>query len=409
MHISTAVKIGWVVMTLSAVSPLYAANGDSQGQGMFRMNPQHTGVVETKGVPHLPKLKWEFSTHGALYSSPVVAHHTIFVGSSDKHVYAVNTKDGTLKWRFSTKAPVSATPLVEGNHVYVVDNAGNFYALNARNGAQLWAFHTHEGNQIFDPWDYFYSSPTPVGALIVFGSANHHLYALDKHTGKLTWTFTAGAGIRSTPAYRDGYVYVGDWRGDFYKIDAKNGKMAWKYRNPNDSKEPVFQVGPYHVYWDSIQSSPAVDNSGVYYGSRDANTYSLDLKTGKPKWITPDGGTSWVPSSPALYHGTVYVGTSDAHVFEALNEKTGTVKWTFKTPSNVFASPVVDRGIVYVATGWGYSQWMPGPGDHVYALNATTGKELWSLPVTAPIDASPAVKDGVLYVASTNGTLYAYH
>jgi outer membrane protein assembly factor BamB len=56
-----------------------------------------------------------------------------------------------------------------------------------------------------------------------------------------------------------------------------------------------------------INSSPAVANGVVYFGSDDANVYALNASTGVKLWrrkIDPD-------SSPAVANGVVYLGSAD--------------------------------------------------------------------------------------------------
>ncbi|MEF8847384.1 MAG: PQQ-binding-like beta-propeller repeat protein, partial [Candidatus Paceibacterota bacterium] len=44
-------------------------------------------------------LKWKYKTGDSVYSSPAISSDgTIYVGSHDDHLYAINP-DGTLKWK----------------------------------------------------------------------------------------------------------------------------------------------------------------------------------------------------------------------------------------------------------------------------------------------------------------------
>ena len=63
---------------------------------VFRHDPQHTGRSSYKG-PDIPVKKWKFNTGADLKSSPAIGDDgTIYVGSRDEHLYAVNP-EGTLK------------------------------------------------------------------------------------------------------------------------------------------------------------------------------------------------------------------------------------------------------------------------------------------------------------------------
>ncbi len=66
-------------------------------------------------------------------------------------------------------------------------------------------------------------------------------------------------------------------------------------------------------------SSPIVENGVVYVGSSDGNIYALDAKTGKLIWRYATSGRIW--SSPTYWKGAVYVGSSDNRLY-ALNAPT---------------------------------------------------------------------------------------
>lgn len=75
-------------------------------------------------------LKWKFKTDGLVKSSPAIGKDgTIYVGSEDKYVYAINP-DGTLKWKFLTDGSVYSSPAIgEDGTIYVGSYDGNLYAI----------------------------------------------------------------------------------------------------------------------------------------------------------------------------------------------------------------------------------------------------------------------------------------
>src|SRR6266498_3306955 len=94
-------------------------------------------------------------------------------------------------------------------------------------------------------------------------------------------------------------------------------------------------------------------------------------------------------SSPAVVNGVVYVGSYDGNLY-ALNASTGAKVWSFATGDFIESSPAVANGVVCV-----------GSGDYsVYALDASTGAELWSFATGGYVFSSPAVANGVVYVGS---------
>jgi len=72
---------------------------------------QHTRRSEYSG-PASPREKWTFVTGGYVGSSPAIgADGTIYIGSRDTNVYAINP-DGSKKWEFATGGDVKSSPAI---------------------------------------------------------------------------------------------------------------------------------------------------------------------------------------------------------------------------------------------------------------------------------------------------------
>ncbi len=87
-------------------------------------------------------LKWAFQTQGIVDFSPGLGSDgTIYVGSRDNNIYAVNP-DGTKKWTFETRGTVDSSPTVgPDGTIYVGSRDNNIYAINP-DGTKKWAFET---------------------------------------------------------------------------------------------------------------------------------------------------------------------------------------------------------------------------------------------------------------------------
>ena len=101
-------------------------------------------------------------------------------------------------------------------------------------------------------------------------------------------------------------------------------------------------------------------------------------------------------SSPAVSGGVVYVGSRDAYLY-ALDASTGDLLWRYETGGSVVSSPAVSGGVVYVGS----------TDNRLYALDASTGDLLWRYETGGSVVSSPAVSGGVVYVGSTDNRLYA--
>jgi outer membrane protein assembly factor BamB len=69
------------------------------------------------------KVDWSFPTHNFVYGSPAVAEvpgtpPTVYIGSYNEHLYALDARSGRQRWRFPVGGPVPGTATVIGHTVY---------------------------------------------------------------------------------------------------------------------------------------------------------------------------------------------------------------------------------------------------------------------------------------------------
>src|SRR5208337_4114657 len=109
---------------------------------MFRHDMQHTGRSQFDTSANIGALKWAFTTGLYIDSSPAVgADGTIYVGSEDHNLYAINP-DGNLKWTFATGGGLYSSPALGADGTIYVGSWSpddNVYAINP-DGTQKWAF-----------------------------------------------------------------------------------------------------------------------------------------------------------------------------------------------------------------------------------------------------------------------------
>ena len=90
--------------------------------------------------------KWAFQTGDRVISSPAIGPDgTIYVGSNDKKLYAINP-NGTRKWAFSTGGVVKSSPAIGPDGTIYVGSYNildpyntKLYAINP-NGTRKWVF-----------------------------------------------------------------------------------------------------------------------------------------------------------------------------------------------------------------------------------------------------------------------------
>ena len=329
------------------------------GWAMFSKDATNSGQSATTGPTANVTEAWNVSM-GTVSSAAAVVDGTVYIGSGDANIYALDAETGAEQWRYATGGFVGSAPAVVDGVVYVGSNDGTVYALDAATGAEEWA-HTTGGS--------VRSSPTVADGTVYVGSNDGTVYALNAASGSEEWSVTTGGAVKSTPAVADDTVYVGSNDNTVYALNASTGAERWNVT-----------TGWY------VDSSPAVVDGTVYVGSADGNVYALDATTGSESWRHSIG--SQITTSPAVHDGTVYIGgpTTDAY---ALDAATGNRLWRFTT-NNVVSSPAVVDGTVYIGSG----------NSKVYGLKAASGAERWNVSTGSFVSASPAVVNGSVYIGS---------
>ena len=117
-------------------------------------------------------------------SSPAIGSDgTLYVGSRDSKLYAINPKSGVKLWEFKTRDWVYSSPAIGSDGtVYVGSNDGKLYAINGKTGVKQWEFKT--GDKVH--------SPPAIGSdgTIYVGSRDNKLYAIktdSKGPAKSPW------------------------------------------------------------------------------------------------------------------------------------------------------------------------------------------------------------------------------
>src|SRR5574337_206155 len=106
---------------------------------MFRGDLQHTGQSAYKGA-QTNSLKWSFKIDTRITSSPsIAADGTIYFGSIDGRLYAVN-QEGTTKWAFQVGNEITASPAIgKDGTIYVGARDKKMYAITPE-GKPRWTY-----------------------------------------------------------------------------------------------------------------------------------------------------------------------------------------------------------------------------------------------------------------------------
>ena len=186
------------------------------------------------------------------------------------------------------------------------------------------------------------------------------------------WVFTTGGDVTATPTVEEDAVYVPDFAGNLYKIDASTGTAIWS------TKISAYTGNPKSF----SRNSPAIVGNEIILGDQvSATVLAIDKNTGNLLWktVVDPLSSARITSSPVVFNGRIYVGVASRQEVSslipgfvlsfrgsvsALDLNTGAVIWTtYTVPDGYTGGSVwgsnlavdIDRGSLYATTGNNYS------------------------------------------------------
>lgn len=217
----------------------YVGSGDGLVYGIDVAAGRETWRFETAGT-ELDAGEYGFD-RTQIQASPAVADGTLYIGSRDASLYAIDPSDGRVRWTFGDgSAWVVASVAVHDGRVFNGrSSSGRFRAIDAASGAELWVHET--GGLVF-------SSATVVGSTVYVGSGSGRLFAFDAATGAVRWSLATDGPIVSSPAVWDGRVYVGSDDGTVYAVKAAQGAAPRRavYFDETRASKSFFGSRPEH-------------------------------------------------------------------------------------------------------------------------------------------------------------------
>lgn len=335
----------------------------------FRGNPQLTGVATANLAPPLTLL-WAYSAQDAIESTAAIHQGTVYVGSLDGQLYALDLHTGALVWQYQADGEIKSSPTIADSTVYFGDEAGTFHAVAIQSGRRRWTFAAAAG---------IVSTANHAADRLYFGSYDQHLYCLDAAAGTLIWKIATEGYIHSAPALYENRVVVAGCDGYLRLLDRADG-----------TQHQQIALGGY------VASSAAIHAGSAYLGTFGNEVLSVDLGAGTIRWRYAHAVRKFpFYSSPAATDHAVVIGGRDKLV-HALDPHTGQPLWTFAAGARVDSSPVIAGEYIYVAA------------RALSALALASGAEVWRFETGAAIAASPAIAADRLVIGATDGTLYCF-
>jgi outer membrane protein assembly factor BamB len=257
---------------------------------------------------------------------PAYDSNRVYFGTQDHRVVAVDRVSGAVRWQANTGNTASAVTagknlLVVGNVVVLGDV--DLYAFDRGTGALRWTFRPND----FDaPGGHrFCADSSTIYASSFYG----FVYAVDAQSGALRWTAQVPGGPERTatsdPVVSDGVVFVGVWHethpltGGLAALDAASGDVLWVHEfTPVAATHDSYSLGGAAIYGSLVIASAA-----------DGRVYGLDRASGDVRWVAPGvDGYPYNDLRGLALAGSTVVLSSWSGTAQGLDAATGAVRWS---------------------------------------------------------------------------------
>ena len=343
------------------------------------------------------KILWTYITGGAIISTPAIGYGYIYFGSSDGYVYCL-TNAGLLQWRYRTGAAVYASPAI-GEAVYISSEDQYVYALDPILGNRKW-------RTLLDTSP---TSPTLGNDGTLYVATLVNLYTLTK-LGSILSKYISGS--RASPTVsQDGTLYLpsGEFIYSIQTIVSKNTSSGWLTFGQNNQRQSKYNAAISGIiftrkkfFLGPIFSSPCIIQNILYIGGG-SKLYAIDTKTNLIVWSYTTNGI--VNSSPTvLEDGTVFFGSTDGYIYSL--SSSGTLIWRFKTESDGIRDAFIQGTNSTITLSNGYAIF--GSFDYyIYCISSTEGTLVWKIKTGGWVQGSAAVSGTTVYIGSADYKLYA--
>ena len=316
-------------------------------------------------------LSWGLGTQGQRHSTL----NNINAKSINKLVPVWSMSFGGEKQRGQ-----QSQPLVHNGKMFVTASYSRIYAVDAKTGQKLWKYEHRLPEGIMPCCDVINRGAALYDNLVIFGTLDAQLVALDQNTGKVVWRekiddYSAGYSYTAAPLIAEGLLLTGVSGGEFGVIgrvearDPRTGKMVWT--------RPV--VEGHMGYKDGKENGIS--------GTTNASWPGETWKTGG---ATPWLGGTYDPQTGLAYFGTGNPGPWNSHVRKgdnlysastvAIDVKTGKIVWHYQnTPNDGWDYDGVNEFVTFDMDG----KRMGAKADRngfFYVNDATTGKLVNAFP-----------------------------
>ena len=217
------------------------------------------------------KMMWKIKTQGPVLGAVRISGGTAYVGASDHKMRAIDIKTGKELWAYGGVAGyIVARPLVADGKVIFGAWDNTLYALNASDGGEAWKWKGGKDGMHFSPASVW---PVSANGKVFIAVPDRFLTAIDIKTGNTVWRTNASVVRESAGLSEDG--------GMVFAKTMKDSVVSYSTQGDTPKEIWASNVG---FGYEHAPSMPLESQGTVYGGTCSGEVYAVDAKSGKLKW-----------------------------------------------------------------------------------------------------------------------------
>jgi outer membrane protein assembly factor BamB len=298
-------------------------------------------VYDSEGFLSGVSKLWSNGVSAKIAGGVSVAYETVFFGTENGEVFALDVDTGEQKWKVTIKGEVLAAPSIDSGIVLVNTGSGFIFALDADSGEELWSAESDVPPLSLRG----VSSPTAVNGGAIFGTATGRLVVNILESGQTAWeqVISAATGVTelerivdidSEPLVSGGTIYVISYDGTLAAVELRTGRVIWKRE--------------YKSY-----RSMSISGSTLFLVDVNSNLFALDSRNGVELW------------SQGALKKRMLTGVTPVGKYIVAGDKYGYLHWFDQADGklvarlevggddedeSIYHSPVEDNNILYTQT-----------------------------------------------------------
>lgn len=270
-----------------------------------------------------------------------VAYESVFFGTENGYVYALEEATGKVKWKVGVKGEVISAPAVDAGIVLVNTTSGHLIALNPETGEQKWVTESDVPPLSLRG----VSAPAAESGGAIIGTPSGKLQVSIIETGMVAWETQIASPSGATelerivdidvkPLVFGGNVFVISYNGTLSAVELRTGQVIW-----------TREYGSYR--------NLTIDGNRLFVVDNSSNLYAIDRRSGVELWSNVGLRSRNITS--ATPHGE-YVVVGDMYGFvHWFTQDEGKLVAQLEVGNDdedeaIFTGPVSAENVLYVIT-----------------------------------------------------------